>query len=75
MDPFLKTLLTQVGGLVAGAVVTAFDHPTGGLAQTLSTNPTIAIAYVGVSQLLHNLLSKYAPPATPASSDAAPATK
>jgi hypothetical protein len=63
MNPFLKTLLTQAAGLFGGAIVTAFDHPTGGLASTIASHPEIAIAYVGLSQLLHNWLSHAFPPA------------
>jgi hypothetical protein len=61
MNPFLKTFVSQLAGMVGGGVLYAFDHPTGGFANTLVNSPTIAVAYVALSQLAHNLISKYAP--------------
>ena len=65
MNPFLKTLISQFAGLFGGAILTAVDHPTGGFANTLATNPEVAIAYVSLASLAHNLISKYLPPAPP----------
>jgi len=70
MNPFLKTFLMQLGGVAAAGVVTAIDHPTGGLATTLTTHPEIGVAYVAVSQLLHNIVSHYFPSDGPAAAPA-----
>ncbi len=61
-NPFLKTAVSQIGGLLAGFVVNALDAalqtPTGGTAEFLHAHP---IAYIGYSAgvgLIHNLISR-----------------
>lgn len=63
MNPFLKTLVTLLAGTAAATADSIISGtPTGGMAQYLAANPSIAIAFVAVQQLAHNLLSHYAPP-------------
>ena len=70
MNPWLKTLLSQLAGFAAGALMNAIDHPTGGFATTLASNPMIAVAYMSGVSLIHNLISKWMPPSTVVSTTA-----
>lgn len=67
MNPLLKTFLTALAGVAAPTLLSAIDHPTGGLASALSTNPTYAIVWGAASLLAHNLLESYVPSANPPS--------
>ena len=64
MNPFLKTMLTNLIGAFASVAFGAIDHPAGGFATTLTTHPELGLIYIGVQQLAHNLFSKYFPPST-----------
>lgn len=63
-NPLVKTALPLVVTTVGPLIETAIQHPSGGLATTLASNPYAALAYAGLGILVHNLISKYAPPTT-----------
>lgn len=54
-----KTLIVGGLGSIAPLVLSVADHPTGGMAGALSTNPVYAAAWGGFSYFLHNLYDHY----------------
>lgn len=55
----VKTLVVGLAGAIGPAVLTAFDHPTGGMAAALATNPSYALTYGAVGYFAHNLFDHY----------------
>ena len=57
-NPFFKTLASLFGGIALAAVDSAIQHPTGGLATTLNSNPYLALAFTGGALFVHNWISR-----------------
>jgi|GEM_PF-4257783 len=73
-----KTLVVIAAGSVAPLVLGAFDHPTGGTAVALATNPLYASLWGAASYFAHNLYDHYlgtasGPPATASTSSSSKA--
>jgi len=58
-SPFVKTLVVAIVGAVAPVILAGLDHPTGGLAQALATNPVYGEVWLAVAYLAHNIWSAY----------------
>ena len=61
-NPLIKTTLVGLAGALGPVILSAFDHPTGGLASALAANPYYAIAWGAASYVAHNLYDTIAPP-------------
>lgn len=59
LSAILKTLVVVVGGSLAPVALNAVDHPTGGLATAIATDPVYGIAWAGLSYTLHNFYDHY----------------
>lgn len=60
-NPVIKTIVTNAAGTAAAGLLSVIDAgPTGGALTAAANNPTIAIAYILVQQLAHNLISNAA---------------
>lgn len=57
-NPFIKTLVSLFGGIAVAAIDSAIQHPTGGLATTLNSNPYLALAFSGGALFVHNWISR-----------------
>lgn len=65
LNPFVKTLAVVALSVAGPAVLNAVDHPSGGLAATLSTHPVFAYGWMALSYGLHNAWSHYQDKNTP----------
>ncbi len=52
-----KTSIVVLTGTVVPLILTAIDHPTGGLAGYLAANPQVATIYALGAYFVHNYLS------------------
>jgi hypothetical protein len=74
-NPVIKTIVTNAAGAAASGLLSVIDAgPTGGALQAAANDPAIAIAYILVQQLAHNLISNALPPGTIPTAPAAPSS-
>lgn len=58
-SPILKSIGVSVAGLVGPEVLSAVDHPTGGLVSALANHPAYAVTYGITALFLHNIWSGF----------------
>ncbi len=71
-SPFVKSIIVGAVGVLAPAALDAIDHPTGGLATALSTNPAYAASWTLASYFAHNIYSAFQAANTPTVAQSSP---